>query len=275
MNQPLRLMGVLAHPDDETLGFGGVFARYAAEGVETHLVTATMGQKGRFRGLPPGDPGHPGPGKLAEIREAELQAAVGVLGIGELSVLGYMDGALDQVDPQQAVSAIAGHIRRVRPQVVMTFDPYGAYGHPDHIAICQFATAAVVAAADPAHRNGADAGLAPFAVSKLYYMANDPPAWDAYQSAFKKMTSMVDGVERQASPWPPWSITTHIDTRAWWPTVWKAVTCHDSQVAGYETLKHLSPEHHEGLWGGRSFYRAFSTVNGGRARETDLFEGLR
>ena len=275
MNQPLRLMGVLAHPDDETLGMGGVYARYAAEGVETSLVTATLGQKGRFRGLPQGDPGHPGSDRLAEIRVEELKAAVAVLGIGECHLLGYMDGALDQVDPAVAVAAIAGHLRRFRPQVVMTFDPYGAYGHPDHIAICQFTTAAVVAAADPAYRNGATPEHPPHAVSKLYYMANDPAAWDAYQSAFKKLVSMVDGVERQANPWPDWSITTHVDTRAWWPTVWKAVTCHDSQVAGYETLKRLPPEHHEGLWGGRSFYRAFSTVNGGRTRESDLFEGLR
>lgn len=275
MNQTLRLMGVMAHPDDETLGLGGVFARYAAEGLETALVCATMGQKGRFRGLPPGDPGHPGPDELAAIREAELKAAVEVLGIGDVTTLGYMDGALDQVDPEVAVPAIAHHIRRFRPQVVMTFDPYGAYGHPDHIAICQFATAAVVAAADPNHRNGATPELPPHAVSKLYYMANDPGGWSAYQSAFKKLTSMVDGIERQASPWPEWSITTEINTLAWWPTVWKAVTCHDSQVAGYQTLKTLSPEHHEALWGRRGFYRAFSTVNGGRARETDLFEGLR
>jgi len=79
-----RVIVFAPHPDDETLGLGGVFARYAAEGVETAIVTATMGQKGRYRGLPPGDPGHPGAEKLAEMREAELKAAVKVLGIGEL-----------------------------------------------------------------------------------------------------------------------------------------------------------------------------------------------
>ena len=60
-----------------------------------------------------------------------------------------------------------------------------------------------------------------------------------------------------------------------WPTVWKAISCHDSQVTAYEGLKSLSPEHHEALWGTQSFYRAMSTVNGGRAKETDLFEGIR
>ena len=77
----------------------------------------------------------------------------------------------------------------------------------------------------------------------------------------------VDGVERQATPWPDWAITTVIDTRNFWSTVWRAVSCHESQVAAYERLKDLSPEHHEAVWGSQSFYRAFSTVNGGRARE--------
>jgi hypothetical protein len=66
-----------------------------------------------------------------------------------------------------------------------------------------------------------------------------------------------------------------IDTSEFWLTVWRAVSCHESQVAGYEQLMDLSPGHHQALWGRQSFYRVFSTVNGGRARETDLFEGVR
>jgi LmbE family N-acetylglucosaminyl deacetylase len=88
------------------------------------------------------------------------------------------------------------------------------------------------------------------------------------------LSSTVDGVERQATPWPDWAITTMIDTRHFWSTVWQAVSCHESQVAAYTKLKDLPPEHHEALWGKQSFYRAFSTVNGGRTRETDLFEGI-
>jgi LmbE family N-acetylglucosaminyl deacetylase len=86
---------------------------------------------------------------------------------------------------------------------------------------------------------------------------------------------MVDGVERDPPPWPEWAITTVIDTRAVWETVWRAVSCHESQVTAYEKLRHLSPQAHESLWGWQSFYRVMSTVNGGRARESDLFEGLR
>jgi len=91
----------------------------------------------------------------------------------------------------------------------------------------------------------------------------------------RKLVSIVDGVERQATPWPEWALTTTIDTRRFWPTVWRAVSCHESQMAAYEQLQSVAPEHHEALWGSQSFYRAFSTVNGGRTRETDLFEGLR
>jgi LmbE family N-acetylglucosaminyl deacetylase len=161
----------------------------------------------------------------------------------------------------------------VRPDVVLTFGPDGAYGHPDHIAICQFTTAAVVAAASPAFRSeGFEAG--PHAVSKLYYIAWPASTWAAYQAAFRKLTSTVDEVERQAVPWPDWAITTVIDARSVWSTVWRAVSCHESQITAYEGLIHLSPEHHEALWGWQSFYRVFSTVNGGRARETDLFEGI-
>jgi LmbE family N-acetylglucosaminyl deacetylase len=272
---PLRLMAILAHPDDESLGLGGVLARYAAEGIETTIITATRGESGRFRGERDG-PNHPGPEGLARIREAELRNAARVLGIQEPILLGYRDGALDQADPREVISRIGGHLRAVRPQVVLTFAPDGAYGHPDHIAISQFATAAIVAAAD-ARAVIADphAAAEPHAVAKLYYIASPVSAWEAYQSVVKKLVSVVDGVERQATPWPEWEITTVIDTRATWETAWAAISCHESQIASYQRLKELGPKEHEALWGRQSFYRAFSTVNGGRARETDLFEGLR
>src|SRR5262245_35489906 len=273
MTTRLRLMAVLAHPDDESLGFGGTFARYAHEGVETYLVTATRGEAGRYRGQRDGN--HPGPEALGKIREAELRAAAAVLGIREVSWLDYHDGQLDRVDAVEAVQRIVTHLRRVRPAVVMTLGPDGAYGHPDHIAISQFTTAAVVAAADPAFATEQQSTrLPPHAASKLYYVAWPKTTWAAYEEALKKLTSTVDGIERQAIPWPDWEITTAIDTRAYWPTVWKAISCHDSQIGAYERLKNVSPLHHEMLWGSQSFYRAFSLVNGGRRQETDLFEGI-
>jgi LmbE family N-acetylglucosaminyl deacetylase len=273
--QPLRLMAVLAHPDDESLGLGGVLARYAAEGVEVTVVTATRGERGRYRGERDG-PLHPGPEALARIREAELRAATRVLGVRETLLLGYRDGAFDQADPREAISRIAAHLRSVRPHVVLTFAPDGAYGHPDHIAISQLTGAAIVAAADAsALPPGERPKPKPHAVSKFYYIAWPAATWKAYESAFKKLVSVVDGEERQSLPWPEWAITTSIDAGPHSETAWKAVACHESQVAAYGRLNELSPEQQAAVWGQQTFYRVFSTVNGGRAREKDLFEGLR
>ncbi|MGD9903330.1 MAG: PIG-L deacetylase family protein [Vicinamibacterales bacterium] len=272
-----KLMAVLAHPDDESMGFGGTLAKYAAQGAEVSVLTATPGDAGRFEGRAPGSDGHPGAAALADIRRAELRAAATTLGVGELITLDYRDQQLDRADPGEVVGTIARHIRRLRPDVVVTFGPDGAYGHPDHIAISQFATAAVVAAATPGPSDGKGhgPGEAPHAVTKLYYLAWPGPAWQAFEAAFRRLVSRVDGHERQATPWPEWAITTVIDTRDLWPTVWRAISCHASQVAAYERLRNLPPAEHEALWGWQSFYRAFSTVNGGRAREADLFEGIR
>jgi LmbE family N-acetylglucosaminyl deacetylase len=269
-----RMMVVTAHPDDECLGFGGVLAKYAADGVETVLVTATRGQAGRYRGHAQGTAGHPGSDELARIRERELRAAAGVLGIARVIVLDYQDQRVDQADAAGAVSALSAAIRRARPDVVLTFAPDGAYGHPDHVAVSQMTAAAIVAAADREY--GADVlrALAPHTVSKLYYLAWNAEAWAAFQRAFRKLVSVVDGVERQATPWADWSITTVIDTRSSWRTVWRAVSCHESQTAAYAGLAALGDDDHERLWGWQSFYRVFSLVNGGRQRETDLFEGI-
>ena len=76
-------------------------------------------------------------------------------------------------------------------------------------------------------------------------------------------------------PSPDWAITTRIDTSAVWPTVWRAVQCHQTQMSIYENLAGLPAEHHRALWGVQEFARVFSLVSGGRTRESDLFEGLR
>ena len=166
----LRLLCVLAHPDDESLGTGGTLAKYAAEGVETYLVTATRGEHGRFGTT--GD--RPSTDIVGQTREAELRAAARELGLREVTILGYPDGGLDSVDPAAAQVDIADHLLRIRPHVVITFGPEGAYGHPDHIAISQLTTAAIVRAAERA-----------FAVSKLYHIAWSAETWAAYQTAMK------------------------------------------------------------------------------------------
>lgn len=276
MPAPLRLMAVLAHPDDETLGIGGTLAKYAADGVEISVITATSGDRGRFGEHPFGTAGHPGARQIARIRESELREAAVVLGVHDLSLLGYPDGQLDQVDAREIIRRLVGTVRRVRPDVVVTFAPDGGYGHPDHIAISQFTSAAMVAAADPGHvaLPGAPI-LAPHAVAKLYHLASPQSEWNIYEAVFKKLVSNVDGIERQAVPWPDWALTTMIDAREYASTVWKAARCHVSQVENFAGLKELSLAGHVDLWGRQYFYRAYSTVNGGRQPETDLFDGLR
>ncbi len=265
----LRLMCVLAHPDDESLGTGGILARYAAEGVGTYLITATRGEYGWW-----GDEkDYPGPQALGQIREAELRASAQALALREVKLLDYIDGQLDQAEPAEAIAQIAGHVRRVKPHVVVTFGPEGAYGHPDHIAISQFTTAALMAAADPNYATSTPGEA--HRVSKLYYMEEAKELLDVYVSVFGDLVMHVDGEERRPAAWPVWALTTRVDTAAYWRTVWQAVSCHRSQLPGYSKLEHLPEEQHTALWGSRSFYRAFSLVNGGRKIELDLFEGLR
>jgi LmbE family N-acetylglucosaminyl deacetylase len=269
MAEELKLMAILAHPDDESLGNGGIFAKYAAEGVKTYLVTATRGERGWF-----GDEEtNPGLESLGKIREKELLNAAEVLGIRYVDFLDYIDGDLDQALPAEAIAKIVGHLRRVRPDVVVTFGQYGSYGHPDHIAISQFTTAAIVEAANTNSLYNRD--LAPHSVSKLYYMAETEDQFVVYQSAFGELVMHIDGAKRGMVTWPAWSVTSRIDTWKHWRTVAHAISCHKSQLPAFHALEQLSEEQRKLLWGTQTYYRAFSLVNGGRKIEEDLFEGLR
>lgn len=254
-----RLMCILAHPDDESLGTGATLAKYAAEGVENYLVCATRGERG-WKGA---KEDYPGPRALGELRERELRAAAEVLGIRQICFLDYQDAELDVADPLEATARIAAHIREIRPQVIVTFGPDGGYGHPDHIAISQLATAAAVQAAGE-HQ-----------VAKLYYMVETAASMQAYQAAFGTFNKVVDGTARQAVTWEEWAITTRLDTSAYIDTVWRAITCHRSQLRDFEKLQRLSAEQKQAIFGEQTLYRAYSLVNGGRRTETDLFAGLR
>jgi len=269
MADSLRLMAVLAHPDDESLGIGGTLAKYAAEGVETFVITATRGERG-WRGDPAADPGLAAFGKA---REAELLAAAQILGVREVHFLNYIDGDLDQANPREAIGQIVAHLRHLRPQVVITFGPEGAYGHPDHMAISQFTLAALSAAADPAWQP--DPGQATHRVSKLYFMADTPEGMGLYSNLFGDLIMPVDGVDRSWPGWPEWMMTAHLDTDAHWRTVLRAIQCHQSQVAEAVNLAKDCEREHAALLGRQYFIRAMSLVNGGRTVEHDLFEGVR
>lgn len=261
------LLCVLAHPDDESLGTGGILARYAAEGVATHLIMATCGERG-WQGDARDDPG---PEALGRIRANELRAAAGVLGLGGVHFLGYRDGELDQANTAEAIGAITRQIRQIRPQVVVTFGPDGATGHPDHIAISQLTTAAIVCAADPSY-TGAHAWPA-HRVAKLYYLAETQDRIATYDAIFGESAMTVGSVKRRVSGWEPWAITTRVDTTAYWQQVWRAISCHRTQLPGYAALAQLPEQQHRLLWGEQDFYRAFSLVNSGREQEQDLFVG--
>lgn len=259
-----KILAVLAHPDDETLGFGGTLVRYATKGIETHLICATRGQRGWFGA--PDD--YPGADELGFIRENELRHAAQLLNLRSVHLLDYMDGDLDQTEPKAIIQQLATQIRLIRPQLVLTFDPYGVYGHPDHIAIAQFTTAAIVEAAGGAPGNG----LPPHRVEALYYRVMTAPELAAYQAAFGDLVMTIDGVERRASPWPEWSVSARIDARAYVAQVWDAVRAHRSQLAGYERLMALPAAEQQAIFGTQTFYRAFSFTSGGRQRETELFQ---
>jgi LmbE family N-acetylglucosaminyl deacetylase len=137
-----RLLAVLAHPDDESFGMGGTLALYAQRGVEVHLICATRGEVGE---TPPGFERNDR--SIAEMRMDELRCAGQILGLEKVHFLNYRDsgmpGSADNHHPralaaaplEQVAQEIAGYIRKLKPQVVLTFDPFGGYGHPDHIAI--------------------------------------------------------------------------------------------------------------------------------------------
>ena len=269
MTNNLKLMCVLAHPDDESLGTGGILAKYAAEEVETYLMTATRGERGWLGSVEE----YPGAEALGKIREAELFAATAVLGLRRVEFLDYLDGELDQAQPAEVIAKIVEHLRRVKPDVVVTFGPDGGYGHPDHVAISQLTTAALAAAADtdapscrelPAHR-----------VSKFYYLVTTHELASVYQSVFGHLVMSIDGMERGVVAWPDWAITTRIDTWDYWHIVWQAVRCHRTQLPAYQALEQVSEEQHRILWNSQTYYRVYSLVNGGRGVEDDLFAGLR
>ena len=211
---------------------------------------------------------------MGEIRTKELHAAAETLGMKEVHFLDYIDGELDQANPAEAIAKIVTHIRAIQPQVIVTFPPYGNYGHPDHIAIGQFTQAAIVCAADASY---ADAKHLPsHRVSKLYYMVDSENFVNLILPFFGEITFDVDGQTRGEIAWKEWMVTTRIDMSAHCVTAFRAIKCHKSQLATLGPLAETPEEMAaQVLTMQGAFFRVFSLVNGGRKVETDLFEGLR
>jgi LmbE family N-acetylglucosaminyl deacetylase len=266
----LKLLAIFAHPDDESMGMGGTLAKYSAEGVETYLVCASRGELGWFGS----EEQNPGSGKLGQIRARELENAVKELGMKKLFFLDYVDGEVDQAPHAEIAGKIVSHIRRIKPQVIVTFPPDGNYGHPDHIAIGQFTSAAVVCAADVNYRDAEY--LSPHCVSKLYYMVDTENFINLIAPFMGDMSFRVGDEVRGEFPWKDWMVTTRVEMAAYCATAWRAIQCHQSQLPTLGALAEMPEESVSSVLAMQgTFYRVFSLVNGGRQIETDLFAGLK
>ena len=164
-----RLLGVFAHPDDETFCAGGAFARYAGQGAEIMVVSATRGQAGQIRDAAAGTRR-----TIAAVREAELRLACERLGITKVRCLDHVDGTLADAGFPALVNEVAEVIREFRPDVVITFGPDGGYGHPDHVTISAVTTAACQRATDPGHRPGRTVTRPLRRPPRLYYRCFPP-----------------------------------------------------------------------------------------------------
>jgi LmbE family N-acetylglucosaminyl deacetylase len=274
------LLAVLAHPDDEVFSTGGIFRRYHDAGVRTALVCATRGEAGEIS-----DPSLATPETLGRVREQELLEAGRILGIQEVSFLDYHDGTVAQADEVEAVGRIVREIRRVRPQVLVTFDPGGVYGHPDHIAVHHFTTSAFFKAGDPTcYPEQIAAGFLPYEAQKLYYSA--PTA-----STFRRMRELATSLGLPFTPggnaatltvdemgMPDEAITTVItlDDRLF-DLKLEAMRAHRTQMRPDSYFNRLPPEAIREWRGTERFVLAYPPGDDmtSEAIETDLFSGVR
>jgi N-acetyl-1-D-myo-inositol-2-amino-2-deoxy-alpha-D-glucopyranoside deacetylase len=281
----LSLMAVFAHPDDESFGTGGTLARYGADpDVRVVLVCATRGEAGEIS-----NPELASSDRLGEVREQELRCACRTLGVEDLFLLDYRDSgmagtpenedprALAQADSDEAVGKIVAHIRREKPDVVVTFDENGGYGHPDHIAIHHFAKVAFAAAADPAqYEEQIEAGLEPHQASKLYYTAI-PSRF--FRSVVEKMQELgLEVPERYLERMdnfglPDEACTTDIYVQDFWSTKQAAVACHATQLHPDSIFASLPPQIMRELQAWECFQLAETTV-GEDQDSHDLFAGF-
>ena len=241
------LLAVFAHPDDEAFGSGGTLARYASEGVTTTLVCSTRGEVGEIA-----EGTGATPETLGTVREDELRCAAETMGVHELIFLGYRDsgmaGTADNDNPQafmnapaeQVVRQLVAIMRRVRPEVVVTFEPNGGYGHPDHIAIHKHTVAAFQAAADPTRHP--DLG-APWQAARLYYTAIP-------RSFFRRMVDEMKALGMDASEfgwleedggrgWPDENITAVVNVSDTVDAKWTALNCHRTQFGPGNLFRRL------------------------------------
>ncbi|MFI6937382.1 PIG-L family deacetylase [Streptomyces sp. NPDC050287] len=275
-DRPLTLMAVHAHPDDEATGTGGVLARYAAEGIRTVLVTCTDGSCGDGPGgVKPGDPGHD-PAAVAVMRRGELEVSCDVLGVGHLELLGYADsgmmgwpantapGSFWSTPVDEAAARLAELMLRYQPDVVVTYDENGFYGHPDHIQANRITMAALSLT-----------GMA----SKVYWTTAPHSMMEEFGQIMREFGAdweEPDPSEAGAGPeigLPDEEITTWVDTTEFGSQKFDALAAHASQGENIFFLR-MGKERFTQLMGVETFVRVYDTT-GAPLPETDLFAGLR
>jgi N-acetyl-1-D-myo-inositol-2-amino-2-deoxy-alpha-D-glucopyranoside deacetylase len=296
-----RLLLVHAHPDDETIGTGATMAKYVAEGAGVTLVTCTGGERGEVLVPALEHLAHDRDGGLAEHRRGELEDAMKALGVTDHRFLGgfgrYSDSGMEwhedgyavagddrprhafwDADLTEAATLLVEVIREVRPQVLVTYDQFGNYGHPDHIQAHRVSTYAVALAAVPSYKP--DLGE-PWDVPKVYWSAM---AESRFRATLKRLreagdTETFSGMEPDADfgPFvtPDADITARVDGSEQLETKLAALARHRSQVE-MDGPFFKGSENGQSMWG-EEFYRIAKGTPGpagDEGWETDLFAGL-
>ncbi len=268
----LTLLAIFAHPDDEAFGVGGTLSKYACEGVDVYLVTATRGEAGQIA-----ESDLATPSSLPYVRERELRCACEMYGIHPPRFLDYQDGQLPVVHQGQAVGKLVHLIRELRPEVVITFGPDGIYGHYDHIAVHRWATIAVNLAADPDCFPDQLAGACELhQVSKLYYRVLPMAQVASMADGDRPAAVMMDDVPFYFIGRRPDEITALVDVSEYLDRKLAGIRCHTTQVGRRNRFADTPDEVKREPWFRREAYVLAHTSLGWPARtETDLFADLR
>ena len=283
--EELRLLTVHAHADDESITMGGSLALLHDQGVRTALITCTDGQLATI--FDPDMEEEATRPILGEVRRAEMARAAEILGLDEFHFLGYRDSGMAgadsnddaeafwHVDIDAAVGRVVERIRAFRPQVVVTYNANGGYGHPDHIQAHRITLLAVAAAAEAALYPSTGSA---WQVSKLYYTAFAASAARRFAQAMAAAgTDGAEGDQRaEEIPYatPDEEITAWVDCTAVIARKRAALQAHRSQIPPDWPLLALPEDRVRELFGTETFQRVFSRVRT-PDRETDLFAGLR
>ena len=256
----------------------GAFLQYSTSGAETGLIVATRGEVGEIA-----DPALATPENLGQVREGEMRAAADVLGLNSLWFLDYRDSgmagtpenvdprAFAQANPAEVVGKLVAIIRQFRPQVIVTFDETGGYGHPDHIAIYRHTTSAFHAAADAVQYP--ELGAA-HAVSKLYYTSFPRSALRAMGEWMRSqnidMGSFGD-IDPEKLGLPDELVSVQLDVARWRETKDRSWNMHRTQANSGAAFAHI-PEELQRKWRNYEYYQlAASRVGPDVPGENDLF----